>query len=175
MATLSQNRIALQSRLDICTQQLTKNRRDILETLVATNTGLEKTIWGIYAARGVQVFGPIGKAVGKAGETVLLQMNRSLALYQETRLTLSRVRELTLRRCAPTPYSDEGSLCRVEVPLQPRRAKTLFPDVQGLLTLPTPSRKIGRFSCQARGMETVMALQGNPSLRDARFIDTYEK
>lgn len=172
----SQQRDALQSRLDLCAVQLATRRERLLERLTLWNLGLETTIYGIYVARGIRIAGPIGAIAGGASETMLLQLNHSLALAQKGALTTGIAMETINTRCNPTHFSDEPAFCVVSPPLSHslRREATLFPDLEGPMVHRNTTTELVRMSCRAgRSLKSTLSVQGDTRLRKTGFTDVY--
>jgi hypothetical protein len=173
----SQQRIAMQSRLDICAVRLLEIRRSAAKEFVRTNSILRSTALAIAMARGaILLGGPAGALLGKAGEAALLRLNQATAQWQEARVWFFQARELSLHRCSPTPFSRKEALCQVSPSLKEglKRSPSLFPDVRGPLQfLKGP---LARVRCQSFTLlRTTLVLEGDPSLTTGNFADHYEE
>ena len=173
---LSQEKVALQSRLDICTLRITLARKAFLEQIGRTNQMITVTKYGIYAARGAMVLtGPVGAVVAGTSEKILLQTNKALATAQDLHAKLTSAKELAGSYCPASPFSKSLVLCTLEPNLAKSlfRASTLFPDVKGELQMKGSS--LGRFRCAGKGLRTAMILKGNQELNGTQIKDEYEE
>lgn len=177
LVKVTQRRIALQSRLDICAVKMVVARRALLKELKTTNLALRLNVTAIYVARGAVLAGPGGAAISAASVPALLSMNRTIAAAQNALLALAQTKELAGSFCSTTPFSKEPTFCRVEPPARAFvREKTLFPDVAGAMRTPPQTKSsLGRVFCAGRGAETVLSISGDPTLTAGRFEDRYEK
>lgn len=175
----AQNRVAMQSRLDICAVKLALKRERSLEGLARLNGALRATVVGIYAARGVAVVsGPIGLALGKGAEAALLAANKALAASQNSLILAGTASELAGSRCASTPFSSPPAACLI-TPLLAKalhREATLFPDVEGSLAHQNPAQSaLARVRCRGKFSAATLAIRGDAGLRETRFTDVYQE
>jgi hypothetical protein len=167
----------MQSRLDICAVKLAKNRENLLQELSSLNKPLRLTIWGVYAARGVKLLGPLGAGFGSLGEFSLLQLNRTLSLAQETKILAAQATERPLLDCAATPYSQQQAGCLIlpKAAMAFQREKTLFPDLRGTLLHKKISTNLAKIRCASWKQQSVLQITGDPLLQNTKFMDRYEK
>lgn len=175
--SISQQRIAMQARLDVCALKLVQSRRSLAVELGRANRILHATKMGVYMARGLQVVGgPFGKLLGTAGEQTLLRANQATAQWQKVRTLYFRAQELRLSHCDQNQFSKSLALCHIQPALGQalEREPTLFPDLHGSLRF--RSAPLARARCRGLGnMETIIRLDGDPALLVDSFSDTYEK
>lgn len=172
---LSQAKVAMQSRLDICALGLALGRKKHLEEIVQTNRLLQITVTGIYMARGAEILGgPVGKLFGKIGEEGLLAANRSLAAWQDARSLLQNAREWKRVVCSPTPFSSGPAFCSPPGDYLFRKS-TLFRDVKGTLQVRAATSTLARFHCQGEKRAATILIQGKPDLSESHFTDAYEQ
>lgn len=172
----SQQRIAMQSRLDLCALRLVQARRELAVSLVAQNRVIRTTALGIAMARGLSILGgPAGKLLGTLGEAGLLRANQAAAAWQEAKVAHLQAKELLLLRCAPTPYSQKLAACWAQPSIRQalRRAPALFPDVKGAMEF--VAAPLGRARCEGGKLSTKMRLEGDQKLIHANFTDAYEQ
>lgn len=172
---LSQRRIAMQSRLDVCALQLIDVRRQLAVGLVRTNQVIRLTALAVSMSRGLKILtGPAGALVGTMGEAALVQTNRAAASAQEGLRLLGATREVAGALCAPSPFSKEAAFCTLSPPLPSAlvRQKAPFPDLAGPLVF--RDRWLARVTCRGGRGVTKMKLAGDPGLRSKDFPDFYE-
>jgi hypothetical protein len=166
LVQLSQQRVAMQSRLDTCALALVQERRKLARRLSEGNRILELTAAAVAMSRGLRILaGPAGQLLGALGERGLVTLNRSTALLQEQQLALAGAKEAWLAVCRRSPYSRSPAFCRVSPSLSTalRRKPAMFPDLKGpLVALQLP---LARAHCWgAGGLETRIRLEGNSRL-----------
>lgn len=111
----TQEKIALQSRLDICAVRIVQRRKNLLKEVAHLNTAIRATVYGTYVARGlIIVTGPAGRIVGGLGVKGLVKLNRTLARWQDVRIKLAAGMEALDTYCRPTPYSESPAFCRAD-------------------------------------------------------------
>lgn len=149
---LSQQRIAMQSRLDICAAKLVEARLNTVRKIEKTNPALEASYWAVAAARGLMVAGPVVGSFAALGQKALVQLNRGLYLAQESARAAGRMQELRLSLCAATPFSRDPVLCELRPTLENlyRRKSSAFGDVKR--SLETQGTEKGLARCQARNL-----------------------
>lgn len=176
IVTASQQRIAMQARLDICALSLIKKREALARSLTSGNQVIRITAIGIYAARGVRLLtGPIGQVLAGIGEQALLRANQLAARWQDLQLARYQALELAGLRCAATPYSSGPALCLITPALASatKREPALMPDVMGPKIFLRPP--LARADCRGKGARAFIRLDGDLSLTRAEFSDRYEK
>lgn len=160
---LSQQRIAMQSRLDICAAKLVEARLKTERVIENTNPTLEASYWAVAAARGLVVIGPVVGSLAALGQKALVQLNRSLAVAQESALAAGKLQELRLSLCSPTPFSREAVFCEMHPQLEKlhRRKTSVFGDLRR--SLETLGKETGVARCQARNLvseQKISAFEG---------------
>lgn len=172
----SQQRIAMQSRLDICALSLLKKREALARSLVSGNQVIRATSVAIYFARGIRIFaGPVGQVVGGVGEQALLRVNQTAARWQDLQLMRYQAMELAGLRCGNTPYSRGPAFCLITPSLvsATKREKAMMPDIAGPRVF--LKKPLARADCRGRGARTTLRLDGDTTLTRANFSDRYEK
>jgi len=176
IVTSSQQRIAMQARLDICALALIKKRERLARSLISGNRVIRATAVAIYMTRGLRLLtGPLGQVAAAMGERALLQANQLAARWQSLSLIRYQAAELAGLRCSPTPFSREPALCLITPALASatKRERALMPDVAGpLVFLRAP---LARADCRGKGARTTMSLNGDRTLTRSSFSDRYEK
>lgn len=174
--TASQQRIAMQSRLDICALSLIKKRQRLAHSLATGNQVIRASSTAIYFARGIRIFsGTVGQVLGGLSEQALLRLNQAAARLQDLELARYQAMELAGLHCGSTPYSKGSAFCLMLPALASatKREPALMPDVYGpRVFLRTP---LARADCRGKGARTVMRLEGDPLLTQPKFSDRYEK
>jgi hypothetical protein len=176
VAWQTQNRVAMQSRLDICSLGLLQERERAYQSVARGNRTLDLSATGIYALRAGRILsGPIGALVGTLGEQGLLRLNHATALWQETTLAISQARELRWFRCAPSSFSRGFAACAAGSTSRGSlvREPSLFPDVKGALVARSPGRALAHFTCRGGRLVTKRVLHGDPKLRSLEMSDYY--
>jgi hypothetical protein len=172
----SQQRIAMQSRLDICALSLIKKRERLAKSLAEGNQVIRTTALGIYSLRGLRILtGPLGQVLAGIGEQALLRMNQLAARWQDLQLSRYQAMEILGLRCQATPYSGGPAICLMAPALASatKREPALMPDVSGpRVFLRAP---LARADCRGKGARTILRLDGDPTLTRAEFSDRYEK
>jgi hypothetical protein len=178
VAWRTQEKMALQSRLDVCALRMALERKSTLNSLVNWNLGIQATAWGIYAARGVKVLGPVGAAVGGASEIVLLRTNAALAAAQEAQLRAAGMKELYRLRCEGGTFSSEPAFCTPSPSLHKalKRQSALFPDVKGTLSHESRNGSLATFRCRSGGSDkATVELSGDGRLLKKGFRDAWQE
>lgn len=177
LAARAQAAVALQARLDVCAVRVAVSRERTLARLAKANGVLRLTVTGIYAARGAKAAGPVGAVLGGASEAVLLRMNQSLSLFQDSQLALASAAEAALLFCRPGRWSAEPAACLATPPLGTalRRERTLFPDVHGPLVHreQQSGRGLARVRCRGGRKKTTLELRGSRDLKGTDYRDEY--
>lgn len=176
IVTASQQRIAMQSRLDVCALSLLKKREALAGRLVSGNQVIRATTIAIYFARGLRIFtGPVGQAMGALSEQALVRLNQAAARWQDFELMRYQAMEMAGLRCGHTPFSRGTAFCLIAPALATatKREQTMMPDIAGpRVFLQAP---LARADCRGRGARTTLRLDGDISLTRADFRDRYEK
>lgn len=176
LAALSQEKAALQSRLDLCAVRLAATRERLFQRLARTNQALKVTVLGIYAARAARLGGPIAAAAGAAGELALLRANHALALLQSGYMTAASATETRDLSCRASPYSEGPAFCQASPSLLSalERERTLYHDVRGHLVHRRKGRLLAEIRCRgAKGLSTALQVRGDPELAAGGFHDIY--
>lgn len=147
----SHRRIAMQSRLDICTSRLLEHRKLTLKRLEDPNRILTLTENGVLMARSMKAFtGPAGALLSTLGERALVQLNQKTALWQDVLVKQLHLRERTLGKiCGPTPYSNGLAYCEIQpsLPQLLYRKNSYFPDIKSTLKIRLNWNHRGTFQC----------------------------
>ncbi len=176
MVKLSQQRIAMQSRLDICAVRYLHIRKHFAENLITSNRMIRLTALALYMAKGLSALGGVaGKLLGSLGEAGLKKINHGSAHWQNTQLALYQTKELVAARCAPTPFSKDPAFCQPNSFLKQalQREKALLPDVYGPLVFRTSP--LLRVTCTGKKQQTRLSLDGDTQLFKNSFSDFYEQ
>lgn len=177
LVLLSQRKVALQSRLDICAVKRATMREQLYRSLARSNFYLQGTVYGIYAARGLRLIPIPGIMVfGAVSERALLATNRALSGWQEMQVESTQVAELAGVRCERTPFSEQAAFCAMTPVLKRalKRKKPWFPDIRGVYVL--QGKKLGSVTCLASlTMRTTLEIRGDPELWESKYEDAYKK
>lgn len=173
-----QDRIAMQSRLDICAVSLLQKRKNLFHEIAELNRFIRLTVYGVSVARGLTVVtGPVGRVFGGLSEKALVQLNRTLAQTQDARVALAVAVESMNAVCPSTAYSKGPAFCRAGPSLAGSfvRERTIFPDLRGAKRLKSSASRVSHVECRGGRMLTRIRLEGDPTLEKGSFQDRYEK
>lgn len=171
----AQKRVALQSRLDICSVKRTEQRKKMIQQIVQANDVIRFTTVAVASIRGISVLtGPLGSVAAKLGESALIQTNRAAALFQSTLLKTVQATEL-IPICEPTPFSKEPAYCSTTPDLSKTfyRASRSLPDLEAPLL--AKSNLLSVSNCIGGLLGTKIHLYGDATLVQTNFREGYEK
>lgn len=178
LTVLAQNRVALQSRLDICAIERAVKRKNALQRIVELNQALDKSAKAIYAARAAVLTG-VGAAAGAAALPALLAVNQTAHRAQQALVYALTAKEAAASLCQPTQHSAERAGCLVTPLLASALAEkhALFPDVsEGVWQKAHSGEELAAVRCQAlKRLKTKIVVLGQSGLLDHQFRDRYEE
>lgn len=148
---VSQKRLALQHRLQICVLKSTARHAKFLNGLRSTNKLMEPLRMTVIALRTARLAPGVGTVVVSVAEKLAYRSLKTLELKQESDIKHMRVKNLMASRCPSTKYSNESIFCRQ--PLVKRsifhRKRTAFKDVPGHLSLRNSISKTFQPECRS--------------------------
>jgi hypothetical protein len=159
LALRSQERLALQFRLDTCAIEVMDQRIQQITQLEQSNSLMQPLRLVVYAARGTKVVSAGASTIGEAAALIAL---RTIARGQEALILKARAQELWQRNCRTNKFSAQLAVCQFAVTPAPSRKPALFPDVPGDINLERV--KIFSVSCAdwvGKNMRTNLILKGH--------------
>lgn len=171
----AQKRVALQSRLDICSVKRTEQRKKMIQKIVQANDVIRFTNVAVASLRGISVLtGPLGSMASRLGESVLIQTNRAAALFQSTLLKTIHIAEM-IPTCEPTAFSKEPAFCTTTPGVTKLffRASKSMPDLEAPLL--ARSSLLSMSNCIGGLLSTKINLYGDAKLVRTNFREGYEK
>lgn len=171
----AQRRVAMQSRLDICSIKRSEQRKRTIAQIIRANDIIRFTTIAVASLRGISVLtGPLGSVASKLGERALVQANRSAATYQNGLLKALNLFE-KIPFCEATTYSKELATCKImpELSQQFFRSSRSLPDLEAPLI--AKGQLMAESTCLGMNLVTKVVLYGDANLFRPNFREVYEK
>jgi len=137
IGTTAQSRFALISRLDICAATIAKEKISLFQKLHKSNIILQGLQLLVYSLRGLKVLLPPTALATTISEQSALQAMRLIESSQNFLIKTNTAKELLLKYCKKTPFSQSVSYCNFKITNSQDffRKTTAFPDIPGLIEL----------------------------------------